>query len=376
MIYLFLSYLAFIRYLRHRRANYLENLAQSSLKGATWRVFNLITANDLSFENWLAISARGLLVTYAIPSISSVLRKTGGFTQDVDRRFADMELLIREFSESGAEASEAWDGNPERSTIAIQRLNAIHNQYGSLIQYRDMLYVLTVFMCTTSPFSESRWGQRKITPNEKECIFRQWCTVGRGMNLDVSLWKSFDECQIWKKKYEEERMRFSESNKIVCCSTIDYFIQRFPSFLKPFLFWFALHAVAALQESDAHVRALGLPPPNFVVVGLVDAVLTARAFFCWYLLPPLPLVWTRRLTSLQPVHTSKPESGCPFKMYAPTRDLDYGNRTYRPFKGDGSGGVGYYVEHMGPGSVEKGKLCSTPQYVGSPRPEDKDHNNS
>ena len=37
---------------------------------------------------------------YAIPSISSVLVTTGGFQRNVKRRYADMELLIREFNEN------------------------------------------------------------------------------------------------------------------------------------------------------------------------------------------------------------------------------------------------------------------------------------
>jgi hypothetical protein len=37
---------------------------------------------------------------YAIPSISNVLVATGGFQRNVKRRYADMELLIREFNEN------------------------------------------------------------------------------------------------------------------------------------------------------------------------------------------------------------------------------------------------------------------------------------
>ena len=72
-----------------------------------------------------------------------------------------MELLIREFNENAIDGTEAWNGNPERAQKAIRRLNAIHSQYGKLILYRDMLYVLTVFMCTPSLWSQTRWSARR-----------------------------------------------------------------------------------------------------------------------------------------------------------------------------------------------------------------------
>ena len=60
----------------------------------------ILTANDLNFECHLSMAVIGLLSTYSIPSISTLLKSTGGFSHDIQRRYADMEILIREFNEN------------------------------------------------------------------------------------------------------------------------------------------------------------------------------------------------------------------------------------------------------------------------------------
>ena len=60
----------------------------------------------------------------------------GGFNKDVERRYADMELLIREFNESAVDGTEAYGGQPARAKKALLRLNAIHAKYSNIITYR------------------------------------------------------------------------------------------------------------------------------------------------------------------------------------------------------------------------------------------------
>ena len=95
------SYLAVVYWLRKKRYEFIEEIASAALENrkckdkesskavsaSTWRVHNLLTACELKFEAWIAMSARGLFLTYAIPSISSVLHKTGGFDHDTHRRY-------------------------------------------------------------------------------------------------------------------------------------------------------------------------------------------------------------------------------------------------------------------------------------------------
>jgi hypothetical protein len=60
-----------------------------------------------------------------------------------------------------------------------------------------------------------------------------------------------------------------------------------------------------------------------------------------------------------PTSSSSSSSSCPFKMYTPTRGLDFGNKTYAPQ------GPGYCIERMGPASVQPSLLSETPKYVGT-----------
>ena len=94
----------------------------NSLCGSTWRVHNLLTAMDMRLEAWISMSMRGLLSTYAIPSIASLLHSTGGFQEDIQRRYADMELLIREFNENAVDGGsemypEENNGDPQVSVL-------------------------------------------------------------------------------------------------------------------------------------------------------------------------------------------------------------------------------------------------------------------
>jgi len=373
-------YVVFIAYLRHERRRYMANLTSNALKvmrkrrvamvpeedeedegGSVWRVHNIVTACELRFEAWLSMSVRGLLSTYAIPSIASTLQTTSGFKSDLHRRYADMELLIREFNENAADGTKGWDGQPERADVAIQRLNAIHNKYGKLIRYEDMMYVLLVFMLTPAHFCDSRWSSRAYTDEEKECTYWHWRIIGEKMNLRVSdLFASFDEATKWKRNYEQKHMRYTNANREVAMSTIEYFLQgQVPRYLHVLARPLVSHIIATCQETSEHASALGLPRPYIWLSLFVDAVLTAKAFLCAYLVPPLPVAWKDRLTTQ---HATSPSASaintCPFARYTITRPLDFGNQTYSQTKS-------YSLQEMGPASVSKGTLETKPVYLGT-----------
>ena len=109
-------------------------------------MFYALTLCECEFETWCSMTFRGLFHTYAIPSISKVLQSTNGFQKDTDRRYADMELLIREFIENSTVDLGDENGHLSRARISLLRINTIHNHYGKKILYRDMFYVLVIFM--------------------------------------------------------------------------------------------------------------------------------------------------------------------------------------------------------------------------------------
>ncbi len=106
------SYLVVVKQLKAKRQKNLYNLLLEP-EGNIWRVHNLITGLEAAFETHASIATRGLLLSYTIHSISGPLIKTGGFRRDIQRRYADMELLIREFNEN------AVDGDPLITSLLL-----------------------------------------------------------------------------------------------------------------------------------------------------------------------------------------------------------------------------------------------------------------
>eukprot|EP00468_Gymnochlora_sp_CCMP2014_P000860 CAMPEP_0167741250 /NCGR_PEP_ID=MMETSP0110_2-20121227/752_1 /TAXON_ID=629695 /ORGANISM="Gymnochlora sp., Strain CCMP2014" /LENGTH=111 /DNA_ID=CAMNT_0007625281 /DNA_START=175 /DNA_END=510 /DNA_ORIENTATION=- len=98
----------------------------------------------------------GLFKTYAVPSISAVLIKTGQFTSGFttcNRRYDDTDLIIGEILCHG-------DMDHPRSKLAIRRLNWLHGHYK--ISNEDFLYTLAVFACESVQWVK-RWGWREMT---------------------------------------------------------------------------------------------------------------------------------------------------------------------------------------------------------------------
>lgn len=402
-----IAYLGLVRFARWRRDAYMEATASLALrkrrnkesegihndsKGSTWRVHNVLTALELEFEAWLSMSSRGLFLTYAIPSISGVLFKTGGFEKETARRYADMEILIREFNENAVDGTEFindsmvanFAGQPERAKTALFRINAIHQKYKSVIKYEDMIYVWSVFACTPARWMESRWSVRPLTADEKECIYHHWIDIGKLMNLQVDTqFNNWDEIMDYKKNFEKKHMRPTKSNFVVASSTIEYFLVGvLPSAWMRNLFRpIVLQLMSCLQDDPSHALALGLPKANPFLLFILDVLLTFRALAVRWLLPPTPAFMQDRLTGKSPtvftMHTdNKSGSGCPMKsIFYPARTLDFNNTTYIPLKISPTGGTGvetvpeggYSLEDMGPPSVKKGYLCEKPVYLGHPR---------
>ena len=413
-----LIYFSIISYLRQLRFEYIQNICKKAIKkrngeynknenkenleeASTWRIHNLITACELKFEALVAMNTRGLFITYAIPSISSVLHKTGGFDHDTDRRYADMELLIREFCECAIDGTNIWNGQPDRAKKAILRLNAIHDQYSHIITYRDMVYVLTVFMTAPQTFFNSRWSWRSCSDIEKDCIFWQWVDIGEMMNLQVRKhFKSIQDVLQYKQEFESKHMRYAKCNEIVAKSTIEFFLKGVvPSFLHGITRPIILRIMSVMQETPRHASALGLPTPTIMsspfdwllthmLYRIIDISLTTKAILTRYLLPPLPLSWIDRLTGSSPINQiidisnssssdsrgSSSNKGCPF-AYRPSRPLLFNNKTYTPKPTASTAnnssnsvitGTGeYIIENMGPKHIPIGKVCMNPRYLGA-----------
>src|SRR4051794_4723936 len=63
-----------------------------------------------------------LFRTYAVPSISGLLDRTGEFNSHAQKRYDDTDLILNEIAENGYDS--------ERGRAAIRRMNQMHGRFG------------------------------------------------------------------------------------------------------------------------------------------------------------------------------------------------------------------------------------------------------
>ena len=164
-----------------------------------------------------------LFRTYAVPSISSLLARTGEFEQRCGKRYDDTDLLLREITEQGLES--------QRGRCAMDRMNQIHGAYR--IKNDDFLYTLSAFLLEPYRFYR-RFGWREYTTAEREQITEFWRSVGKAMNL-TDIPETFAEFEAFNIAYEKKQFRFAPSNRIIADATVDLMLCS-SSFLRPCVF--------------------------------------------------------------------------------------------------------------------------------------------
>jgi hypothetical protein len=202
-----------------------------------------------------------LFRTFAVPSIASLLDRTGQFREYTQKRYDDTDLLLSEVFEHGYDS--------ERGRAALRRINQIHGRFA--IANDDFLYVLSTFV-----FEPERWlaryGWRPLVEKEREAWFIFWREVGRRMNIrDLPADRAAFE--QYNQRYERERFRFSAANQRVGAATRDMFLGWY---LPKSLWGLGKPALYALLD-DPLLAAFGFPKPPAAVRQLVQAALRLRA---------------------------------------------------------------------------------------------------
>ena len=133
-----------------------------------------------------------LFRTYAVPSISALLAKTGRFEHAGQRRYDDTSLLISEFVEEGYDSV--------RGRAAIRQMNRLHQRF--TISNDDYLYVLSTFVFTPIYFHR-QFGWRTPTQHENIANFTFWHEVGKRMNIE-HLPATIEEFEAFHRAYERD----------------------------------------------------------------------------------------------------------------------------------------------------------------------------
>lgn len=214
---------------------------------------------DFPFDTTRALEL-ALFRTFAIPSISAILDKTGEFKNRTQFRYDDTDILVSELMEHGYDS--------ERGRVAITRLNAIHGRFA--ISNRDFLYVLSTFI-----FEPIRWidrfGWRKLSAKEREALFCFWGEVGQRMGM-LEIPQTLEQFEAFNQFTERERFAFSESNQRVGNSTLGLFCGWFPRPVR------GLVRAGMLSIMDKPLlTAMGFKTPPGWYRGLVLFALKSRA---------------------------------------------------------------------------------------------------
>jgi len=226
------------------------------------RIMFLCAAHEFPFDMVRSLEF-ALFRTFAVPSIGSLLDRTGEFRQRAQKRYDDTDLIMSQIYEFGYDS--------ERGRQAIERMNGIHGRFK--IANEDFLYVLSTFI-----FEPIRWidrfGWRRMVEQERLALFCFWREVGKRMNIS-GIPSSFAEYERFNIEYERARFRYSDASRRTAEATRNLFL----SWLLPKSLWkFGEPFVYALMD-DQLSEAFGFPKPSAVTRKLVEGALRMRARF-------------------------------------------------------------------------------------------------
>lgn len=198
--------------------------------------------------------------TYATPSISALLDRTGEFRNRGQKRYDDTRLILAEMLDHGVAS--------ERGTTAQRLMNRMHGRYD--IDNDDYIYVLSALILEPLRWND-RFGWRPYTAHERLAHFNFWSAIGRRMGIR-ELPESLDELERFNVGYERERFRYADSNRAVADATLRVFERWYPAPLRPLV----RLGVRALLD-DAVLDAFGYRRPSRAARGLVFGALRFRA---------------------------------------------------------------------------------------------------
>ncbi|WOI58267.1 oxygenase MpaB family protein [Palleronia sp. LCG004] len=223
-------------------------------------IARLLYAYEFSWDIERALEF-ALFRTYAIPSISDLLARTGEFEARPRKRYNDTELILAEAIENGLDS--------DRGGRAIARMNDIHGRYR--IANADMLYVLSTFVCEPIRWLD-RFGRRPMTAPERRAWFLYYRGLGLRMGID-DIPDRLDEMVALNEAHEAERFRFARTNHRIGAATRDLLLGFYlPRGLIP-IGRPVVHAFL-----DAPLRdAMGFPPAPSWLIRALPAILRLRA---------------------------------------------------------------------------------------------------
>jgi len=225
------------------------------------RICYLLSAYEFSSDIEKALEF-ALFRTYAVPSISGLLSRTGAFADTTRKRYDDTELLLSEIAENGQDS--------DRGRAAMARINDMHGRYR--ISNDDMLYVLSTFVVEPVRWL-ARFGKRPMTPIEIEASVHYYRALGEKMKI-TEIPEGFEAFEVYQQEYESAHFRFHVTNAEIGSLTRDLLLSMY---LPKWLVRHARPAVHALCDPPLR-HAMGFPdPPQWLETFLTKGLRTRAA---------------------------------------------------------------------------------------------------
>jgi hypothetical protein len=202
-----------------------------------------------------------LFRTYAVPSISALLDRTGEFHRAAQKRYDDTAIIVSLLMEEGYDS--------ERGRAALRNMNRQHGRFP--ISNDDYLYVLSTFVFEPPRWLE-RFGWRPMCEAEKLALFHLWREIARRMNIrDVPA--DYAAFERFNREYEHTHFRYADSNRRVGEATVNLFLSWF---LPRPLYPLGAPFIYALLDEPL-LAAFGFPRPPGWLRRLVAGALKLRA---------------------------------------------------------------------------------------------------
>jgi hypothetical protein len=267
------------------------------------RIVFLSACHDFPFDTTRALEF-ALFRTFCVPSISTLLDRTGEFRDRAQKRYDDTDLIVSELIE--------WGYESERGKRALRRMNQLHGRFK--IANDDFLYVLSTFIFEPIRWNE-RFGWRLMCEQERLGYFYFWREIGRRMNIR-EIPSQYDAFERFNRQYEEQTYRFAPANQRVGAATRELFVSWFPRFLLPVV----RSAIYALLDEPV-LAAFGFPKPSRPTRWIVEKALRLRAGVARF----LPARRSPRLRT-EMRHPSYPEGHVIEELGPPGTASDHGSR--------------------------------------------------
>jgi hypothetical protein len=202
-----------------------------------------------------------LFNTYAIPTISGLLARTGEFVARARKRYDDTVLILAEIGENGLGSG--------RGLAALDRMNTMHGRFK--IANDDYLYVLSTFILNPIDWL-AEYGRRPMTAHEQAAWFNSYVSLARAMGI-ADIPATIAELRTYREQFESERMVFAPSNRTVADATLDLLLFMY---IPRWLNWFGRPIVLALCN-DRLVSAIGREPQPAWLKAAVASTMRFRA---------------------------------------------------------------------------------------------------